>query len=416
MSNQLAKSLGFVIKTVILFCFVYDFIFYLLPTPLLSSRKISFAIILIYFIAKRNSIKPFLRNKYNRYSLLLCFLCLFYVILLNICIHGNGVSAIGTYVFFILYSFFGVYLFGGFFNWNLDKLVKALAVVTLIQATWCILTFYIWDIRLLNDALFVIDKDENVDFLSESRLRSIGAAGSSLSVCLALSSFSFLYFIVRGEKVLINTFFYLYCSFAILLSGTTGLLVCMASLLFTMVFSMTNGKRGFLFIAFLALFLFLFNQVLGSILDADQFRRLTEKTVGFFVDGTRNGTFESLRSQRVSGICEGTIIGTGLFRGSAAGVLCFHDSGYIRNYFALGLVMAVFFYLGLYIIMIKQVKQLREKRFVALLGTLLLMVMLIEYKEPYLFYYYPVFIFNLLFYAANKAGDESDSAEYSLKP
>ena len=398
MLGKVVNSLWFISKTIVLFCFMYDFIFFLLPTPLLSSRKISFVIILVYFVAKKYSVKPFFKNKDYRGLLLLCLFCLFYVIFLNISIHGNGINAIGTYVFFILYSFFSVFLFAGFFNWDFDKLLKALAIVTVFQATWCILTYYIWDIRLLNETLFVIDKDENVDFLSESRLRSIGGAGSSLSVCLALSSFSFLYFIARGKKIIINTLSYLYCGFAILLTGTTGLIASITALALFFIFSLKNKKRGFGFILLIPIALVLLFYVIGFALDADQFGRLTEKLVGFYEDGLGNRTFEILKGQRVSGISEGTIIGTGLFRGRAAGGVCFHDGGYIRNYFALGLVMVTIFYSILYFIMWRMIQ--KTKQYFSLLIIFLLIVMVIEYKEPYLFYYYPLFIFNLLFLAA----------------
>lgn len=394
MLGKIANPLWFLIKTIILFCFVYEFIFFLLPTPLLSSRKIAYAIIVVYFLAKGYSVKPFLKNKNYSGILLLCLFCLIYVIILNISIHGDGVSAIGTYVFFILYSVFGVFLFAGFFNWDFDKLLKALAIVTVFQATWCILTYYIWDIRLLNDTLFVIDKDENIDFLSESRLRSIGGAGSGLSVCIALSSFSFLFYIVKGEKIALNVFLFFYCSFAVLLTGTTGLIACIVALTLLSIFSVKNGKRGFWLLLVLPIAIVLLFYVLGFALDADQFRRLTEKLVGFYEYGLANGTFENLKYQVVSGISEQTIIGTGLFRGKSVGAICFHDSGYIRNYFALGLVMAIVFYSLLYYLMWRMARKTRQ--YFSLLIIFLLIVMVIEYKEPYLFYYFPFFIYSSL--------------------
>lgn len=396
--TNIVGAIWFVLKTIILFCFVYDFIFFLLPTPLLSSRKIAYAIIVVYFLAKGYSVKPFLKNKNYSGILLLCLFCLIYVIILNISIHGNGINAIGTYVFFILYSVFGVFLFAGFFNWDFDKLLKALAIVTVFQATWCILTYYIWDVRLLNEVLFVIDKDENVDFLSEKRLRSIGGAGSALSVCIALSSFSFLYYIVKGEKIALNVFLYFYCSFAVLLTGTTGLIVSIVSLTLLSFSSVKNGKRGFGFVILTSIAIVLLFYVLGFVLDADQFRRLTERLVGFYEDGLENGTFENLKYQTVTGISEQTLMGTGLFRGRSEGAICFHDSGYIRNYFALGLIMAIVFYLLLYFAMLRMTR--KTKQYFSLLLIFLLIVMVIEYKEPYLFYYYPFFIYNSLVLAA----------------
>ena len=396
--NKVANSISFLTKTIILFCFIYEFVLFLFPTPLLSSRKIAFLIVLIYHVIKKHSIKPFFKDKNFRTLLFLCLFCAFYIILLNLNNQGEGISAFGYYFYFILYSFFGVFLFAGFFNWNYEKLIKAITIVTIIQATWCILTFYFDEFHLLNDALFVIDKDENIDFLSESRLRSIGGAGSSLSVCIALSSFSFLYFIVKGKKIVVNTLLFFYCSFATLLTGTTGLIISIVSLSRTFIYSFIKGKSGFLFVILFPFVMMLLFYVLEIALDADQFIQLTKKLVGFYENGLENGTFEVLKYQKVSGISIETLIGTGLSRGKSGSVICFHDSGYIRNYFALGLIMAIVFYSILYFYMWRMAKKTKQQY--VLLVIFLLMVMMIEYKEPYLFYYYPLFLFNSLFLAA----------------
>lgn len=316
---------------------------------------------------------------------------------------GNGELIISWYVFFILYALLSPFLFSGLFNWNYEGLLKSLAIITIIQAVWCILTYYIYDFRILNSTLFLIDENENIDFLTMSRLRSIGGAGASLSVVIALSSFSFLYYIVKGKAVILNVAGLVVSLFATILVATTGMLIFTASVPLTMFLTMKKKSHGlFSIVLFFIAFLFLYNNS-SLFFNEEQYERLTSKYISIFQDRMDNSTVQALaHEQEISGITMQTVIGTGFSRGRlSTGDVCDHDGGYVRNYFGVGLIMALIFYYVLFSNMNKLArKSTPPDSYLLLLYTII--VVGIEYKEPFVFYYIPVFIFIILYLADKK--------------
>lgn len=393
----------FVIKTIVLFGFIYEFVPVFVPSPILSSRKIGFVIVMLYFLLRGYSLKPFFKNRHFMSIAIITGISVLYSILLMQLNSGRGEFIVGWYVFFLLYVILGFILFVAFFNWDYDKLIQSLAVVTLFQAIWCILTYYIDEMRLLNSTLFVVPEDENIGFLAMKRLRSIGAAGAGLSVRLALSSFSYLYFLIKKRNTVFNSISLIICIFAAFLAGTTGVLIFILALPVTLYINM-HGKRGGLVSSLLiALPLLYFYANANTFFDESQYEDLTYKLTSLISNKSEDATIQALTiDQVVSGISPATIFGTGLSRGrTMSGEICYHDGGYVRNYFGLGLVMSIVFYFVLYRAMYRQCKGLsRSVRYLLLVYTLICMI--IEFKEPFVFTYIPVFIFQILVYAERK--------------
>lgn len=387
----------FIIKTFVLFGFIYEYVPYFAPTPLLSSRKVGLVVVLLYFLFRGYSVTPFFRNKQFMSIAIITGISILYSFILMQLNSGSGEPIIVWYVYFIAYAILGTMLFVGFFNWDYDKLIKSIAVVTLCQAIWCILTYYVDGIRLLNSTLFVVSEEENIDFLTMSRLRSIGAAGAGLSVRLALSSFSFLYLLIKKKYVVFCSASLVICFFATFLSGTTGVLIFLLALPVSL-YLMMYGRRGGLTSSLLIVVpLFYFYVNSSSFFDDSQYEDLTYKLTSLLMDKGEDRTIQALTTdQVVSGISLTTIIGTGLSRGKTmSGEMCYHDGGYVRNYFGLGLVMSIVFYCVLYRAMYRQSKWLtRSIRY--LLFIYILVCMIIEFKEPFMFSYIPLFVFQIL--------------------
>ena len=323
--------------------------------------------------------------------------CILYVTFLNYVNSGVGTNATSWYVYFTIYSIIGSFVFAGLFNWKYDDLIKAIAIVTVLQSIWCILTFYFDEIKLLNSVLFEIDENENIDFESMKRLRSIGSAGSALSVCLALSSYSYLYFILRGKQILLNTIGLCLAVFATMLAGTTGMIICITSILSALVLSNKSSSYSRKFVILGAMIAIVVGANISFFFDDYQFRHITEKFIDFYESGLESDTFQNLEKQEISGISIETIIGTGISRGQLSGyVRCYHDGGYYRSYFAIGLIMACIFYCVLYRSMYRLSRQVKGKRELFFLLGFILILCIIEYKEPYNFYYFPFFLFNSL--------------------
>lgn len=391
---KINNLISFIVKTIILFGFIYEFVPAFMPSSFFSSRKVCFVIALAYFILKGYSFKCFFKSKYYRRLGYLTFFCVMYSLLLLQVNSGRGEPIIVWYVFFLLYAIIGPFLFAGLFDWNIERLIMSIAVVTAFQAVWSILTYYIFDFRIINSMLFVVDENENIDFLQMSRLRSIGAAGSALSVYLALSSFSYLFFILRRKKIVLNNILLLVSLFATILAGTTGMLIFVISIPVALFMVTKNRKSGIIsaFIIIVSL-LTLFN-FSSSFFNEDQYERLTSKFISLYENKQDDATISALtKEQEVSGISFTTIIGTGYSRGKlSSGEICDHDGGFYRSYFGIGLIMAIVFYSLLFLSMIQLTEKI-PRGLRPLFLAYIVICMGIEFKEPFVMFNVPVFLF-----------------------
>lgn len=396
MHNDIKYYIVFVIKTLALFGFIYEFRLNIAPSPLFSSRKIVFVCLVAFFFIRKCRVPHFFKENDYKRLYPLCIACFAHAIFLSYACSGAGTSIQSWFVYFFMYAVLGTILIICFYDYNLGSLIKSLALVTVFQSVWCILTFYIYDFRVINDMLFVLDENENIDFLSMARLRSIGCAGATLSVFLSLSSYCFLYYIMMGKKVILNSCLYIFCAFATFLAGTTGMLIDLVSVACVLTISVTKKRRGIIFII-IALFSFsFFISDTTLFMDSDRYNRLIYKIVDLQENMGQSGTLQALDNQKVAPITFETIIGTGLSRGiSESGLLSNHDGGYFRTYFGIGLIMAILFYGLLYFSMYCMMRKNASSPVFYLLLTYLLVCIIIEYKEPFMLKYIPFFLFTI---------------------
>lgn len=397
---QIKSLIFFFIKSIILFGIIYEYVPYFMPGTFLSSRKIGLVVLVLYYMVKGYSLNLFLKDHLLKNLIGLTCFCIVYSYILLYINGGKGDPIFVWYVYFLLYSLIGSVLLAGFFDWDYEKLLKAIVLVTVLQAIWCILTFYNDEFRLLNSALFKVSEDENIDFLDTQRLRSIGGAGAALSVRLALSSFSMLFLLLKRKNILLYGIPLLLSFFAAFLAGTTGFLVCLVSIGVTIFLLFKGRKTGFIYATLIVLSLFFLYNKAGVLFDDSQYNRLTEKIVSLIQNKENDSTVQALtKGQEVSGLTLSTLVGTGLSRGTVpSGEVCYHDGGYIRNYFGLGLIVALVFYFTLYRMMFKVSRGL-SKPIRLLLLTYIISCIIIEYKEPFIFSYIPFFVFMILLLA-----------------
>lgn len=130
--------------------------------------------------------------------------------------------------------------------------------------------------------------------------------------------------------------------------------------------------------------------------------RLFEIVIGLFVEKDGGHTLRTIRDMTQPGLSMETIFGTNVLRGvSAHGTVFNNDSGYWQKYFALGLVGAVAYYGGYFILLCKSVKKV--KKCGKFLLYCIIILFLIEYKEPFISYaVYPMTIMSIAVFETNK--------------
>jgi hypothetical protein len=91
-----------------------------------------------------------------------------------------------------------------------------------------------------------------------------------------------------------------------------------------------------------------------------------------------------------------TIVGTGLVFDGFANVSG-SDIGYIQNYYAMGLIMTLVFYLATLFFLVSRSSRMRPVGFRVLFLFFAAIMFVVEIKEPFMFKYnYPMFLFALL--------------------
>jgi len=179
-----------------------------------------------------------------------------------------------------------------------------------------------------------------------------------------------------------------------MLSGRTGLVVAtvfFAAFLLTAPARLLLSYLSALLVAVVATYVFRDRLMLQFTDVADQIDYVSSWAFEFFIYGLKGNFGQDLSSMPISHLSLETFLGTGLVTldgYNASG----HDSGYIHTYYAMGLVFCVLFYLCLAKLFIMQVH-----KFNMYLFLLIIMMFIVEIKEPFIFkYVFPFYIQSIL--------------------
>jgi hypothetical protein len=141
--------------------------------------------------------------------------------------------------------------------------------------------------------------------------------------------------------------------------------------------------------AILGMIIFLFGERVLDVLFAmnpefrESWRYVFEIAFEIFIHRGEVGSVTAVANMPIPPLSVETLLGTGLVRTAGANVTG-SDSGYVQSYYALGLVMAAFFYLSLARVFLAYLGRIPEK---LLYGMLVAAMFLIEAKEPFIFKY-----------------------------
>jgi hypothetical protein len=380
----------------ILLCFFifYDIEFSFLP--FLTSARLAVILLLITSFFNINLNKSFLLGLF---IFLICFIYSF----LQFLFVGDSTQSIRIFWFIVLgwiVPLLFIYSSFRFFEFSFSVFIAGL-----IQSVLVLVMFFNYDFRVFT--LQLINTSTNI---SETEIlqRAFGftsLTGSSLSIVQALTFFSGLLFLRISPKLkfwpMVLFWLSMLCIlFSMVLIGRTGLLISLFALFvyFILYQSWVLNLSIILFLAFLI-----------SVFDFIQlFTSLTSDLVGFnsdwFVDWIREGfsfrsnsTVEQLKEMYVPPLSFKTLLGTGrVISENGLTNASLNDSGYVQTYFSLGLFMSVLFYVSF--LFLSFYRWLLGERNIFIL-FLLVILFLIEYKEPFIFKYaFPCFLTTILLF------------------
>ena len=146
-----------------------------------------------------------------------------------------------------------------------------------------------------------------------------------------------------------------------------------------------KAKRVISVLVFMVLIIFVYNKLVNNdLVSSKLFLYTTERMFEIFKDSS---TLEELNKANamIPSIQWHTLLGTGVTRGiTNDGLLIWHDSGYVKRYTSIGLIMAIVTYINYLMYNVYIIKDVdrAKKRYIMLC---LIVLMVIEYKEPFIY-------------------------------
>lgn len=400
MKLTLRRNLKIILKSIILFLFVFEILFVDMPS-ILSSRKIIFVLLLIYFISASFRLKGYdntLRLPINR-KLLPIFLFYFgliaYLLIIYISIgySSNNENILMYLIYFIMYVLISPVLFLKVFN-SAEEFVISFINAVMIQATIIYMQFLSEKCRIFLYNNF--HQEGNISFLRMDRATGLGAEGAMLSLILFCGVFSCCYLILFVKKKK-NIYLYIMCIYilgACLITARTGFYLSLLTLIIVL-FSLFLSKHGvlsFLKILVSILVCVVVTTQVSSIFGIESYRveYVLDWSKKLFSHGIEDTSAQELLNMKVPELTIETLVGTGIKRGvTNSGTSIQHDSGYVQVCFALGLIIGALSYFMIYKLLFRLIKLIKNKNKnkKMYLNYFIFILIIIEIKEPFMYKY-----------------------------
>lgn len=381
----------FLINSLLIFCIIYDISFVRLPG--LTTGRVAFVFICF------KSLSNYKSTRFNRDLIyFLSFLALLFIASLIQYLNSMDFIQSSRILWFSIYSIITPFLLQKYF-FNLEEFLYSILFVTSLQSIIAINSFLNPIVKESILSSIVVGGND----IEEGVYRAIGFSGSSgaaLSVIqfcgvfagLMLLKYSY-HTVVRSTIIWLGI---LCCLLSTLIIGRTGL-ICSLLSIFYFLFSIINFKKIILF-SVVAILISQINFI--SILESQ-----TEGIKGFQTDFffnwieeafalKNNNTATTINEMPIPPLSLKTISGTGeVFDSHTMQNASRNDMGYIQTYYSLGFILAIAFYISYFLFLLKETK---NKNLFSLLFLIILMF-IIELKEPFIFkYILPFFILNLI--------------------
>lgn len=374
------KVFYFTIKLILIFFLLFDVNLQFLPS--VTSARVAMGLIFLFCFFRKVQIP----RKALYYSvvliliLTLVFLQYFY---------SNEPTQLSRFIWFILYGIVTPLILVQVVN-NRRQFFLLVSVATAVQAVVAIISFTNPTLKtiLYNSIIFTANFDENQVLRAVSFSSVAGASLSLIQSLGVISSLLLLHFSEYSFKCRLL----LWANIALILIsifliGRTGLIISLLALLIYLIPNLLSIKK-IIIASFILLIISQINYVgiiESSMNNVDGFN--IELFTAWIENAFRledNATSEDIKSMPIPPLSFETIIGKGevanlALGGNASG----HDSGYVQSYYSLGLILAFFFYATYFTFLFSLAKGLRETA----LDLIIILVFIVEIKEPFIFQY-----------------------------
>ena len=331
------------------------------------------------------------------------FLLLYILLLLQILGAGDGDTPVKDYIqMLIILPLF--YISGNLIFKDIKELMKILYIGVVIQSIIIIAALLIPALSL---ALFLLipeggynsDHFGGIDMITQYGYHiGLGVFTSAGTLKMAIGQIGAIYYLIksRGAKLFSHLIIFFLIAIATSVVSRTGLLISVAGFLIVFLAKRKqSGNRaiGYITLAFSSLLIgyFIMVSVFPTTFLEDTFQRLINTADVGVKDTYFTGYIGEGGDNVIPSISPETIIGLGITNGdSGSGITTITDGGFLRNYSAMGLIVAIINYVIIFGLFVKSYKasKVDENKIIILFMTLVLLIG--EFKEYYIYYIYPM--------------------------
>ena len=400
------------VLALIYFLFLFPFQVPGLPVGSVMPIIVFFAFCSIYAFKKKTFKKKDLKTTkmVGKYWWWNVFLIVYVWLVLQIFGKGDGNTPFNGYTqMLIILPLF--YISGNMFFRNTEDLMRILYLTAIAQS---IIIFAAVFSPVLQALLFILIPEGSynteyfggMDMITRSGYHiGLGAFTSAGSLRMAIGQVGACYFLIksRGHSLFMHLVIFLLIAVATSIVARTGLIVSALGLMSVYYAKRKQGDKriiGFVVLFFVVIsvgFIFITN-VFSDVFLGDTFKRLIDTADEGLYDTYFRGYTGEGGNNTIPPISLETLIGLGITYGvSGSGIVTITDGGFMRNYSAMGLIVAIVNYFLLFSIFIKQYKACKSFDNKGLIIYMFLVLLVGEFKEYYIYYVAPIcFMFLIL--------------------
>lgn len=390
------------ILLILLFLFLFEITIY----SFLTTRRLVVIVLIVYCLFHKNKIKKMLNNcdiKNNLMFIIISLIILsIYISIINLAygafdnINNEYLTAL-NFLYIFLYVIFASVLFAQIFH-TLLEFCQVISIIMVIQAIFIYASVINKDIRqYVYNFLYTDDGRFLNSIESGTRVVGIqlgGAAGSVALSCGLICCLLLMIYIEFKPKYFLTYIIILGATFFVGRTGFyIGVLLLLSYLILLFKDHITLKKIMFLCIIILGVYFFYQISIKNGIIDEYILNRYLTWATEIFSNYNGNNTIIILMNMKIPPLSFETFFGTGVLRGTSyLGSWVQNDSGYIKSYFSMGLLMSIFFYLSIIFNSFKIISKIKKRKTKNLFYLFLIILIFIEFKEPFIFRYIYLFI------------------------
>lgn len=408
-NNNLGRT---ALLTLIYFLYLYSFIIPGVHTGTVLPILVVLVIYTVYSYLKGETIPKKLRTTkmVRSYWFWNVFLLLYVFTLLQIFGSGDGDTPLNDYkLMLIILPIF--YISGNLLFQNIEELMKILYIGVVIQSVIIIAALLIPSLTV---ALFLLIPEGGynsehfggLDMITQYGYHiGLGVFTSAGSLKMAIGQIGACYYLIRnkGSKLFYHLILFFLITIATSVVSRTGLLISVAGLLTVLLVKRKQGGNralGYMSLALFSLLVgyFLVVAIFPSAFLEDTFQRLITTAEIGVKDTYFTGYVGEGGNNVLPPISPETLIGLGITYGiSGSGITTITDGGFMRNYSAMGLIVAVINYLIIASFFIKRYKTTSKAEYKGIILFMFFVLVFGEFKEYFVYYIYPMCFFFLTF-------------------